>query len=68
MALRVPCACSEEAPLQTGREDLRELDSLDTEKSLLDSPGGGCGPGGRVGGRPGGQRLPGPLALPHLWL
>ncbi|XP_047630926.1 transient receptor potential cation channel subfamily M member 5 isoform X2 [Phacochoerus africanus] len=29
----------EEAPLRTGLEDLQELDSLDTEKSLLCSPG-----------------------------
>ncbi|XP_057583169.1 transient receptor potential cation channel subfamily M member 5 [Hippopotamus amphibius kiboko] len=33
---------SEEAPLRTGPEDLQELDSLDTEKTLL------CGPGGRA--------------------
>ncbi|KAM6160888.1 transient receptor potential cation channel subfamily M member 5 [Erethizon dorsatum] len=30
---------SEEAPLRTGLEDLQELDSLDTEQSLLCSPG-----------------------------
>ena len=34
-------AHSEEAPLRTGPEDLQELDSLDTEKSLL------CGLGSR---------------------
>ncbi|XP_016071999.1 PREDICTED: transient receptor potential cation channel subfamily M member 5 [Miniopterus natalensis] len=33
-------AFSEESPLKTGQEDLQELDSLDTEKSLLCSPGG----------------------------
>ncbi|XP_023393131.1 transient receptor potential cation channel subfamily M member 5 [Pteropus vampyrus] len=32
---------SEEVPLRTGLEDLQELDSLDTEKSLLCSPGSG---------------------------
>ncbi|XP_019522858.1 PREDICTED: transient receptor potential cation channel subfamily M member 5 [Hipposideros armiger] len=32
---------SEEAPLRTGLEDLQELDSLDTETSLLCSPGSG---------------------------
>ncbi|XP_059254797.1 transient receptor potential cation channel subfamily M member 5 [Mustela nigripes] len=32
---------SEEAPLRTGPEGLQELDSLDTEKSLLCSPGSG---------------------------
>lgn len=37
--LRVACAPREEAPLRTGLEDLQELDSLDTEKSLLCSPG-----------------------------
>ena len=39
--LRGSCAHSEEAPLRTGPEDLQELDSLDTEKSLL------CGLGSR---------------------
>ncbi|KAG8522546.1 Transient receptor potential cation channel subfamily M member 5 [Galemys pyrenaicus] len=33
------CARSEEAPLRTGPEDLQELDSLDTETSLLCAPG-----------------------------
>lgn len=32
---------SEEAPLRTGLQDLQELDSLDTETSLLCSPGSG---------------------------
>ncbi|XP_066234344.1 transient receptor potential cation channel subfamily M member 5 [Saccopteryx leptura] len=32
---------SEKSPLRTGQEDLQELDSLDTEKSLLCSPGSG---------------------------
>nr|XP_020738926.1 transient receptor potential cation channel subfamily M member 5-like [Odocoileus virginianus texanus] len=32
---------SEEAPLRTGPEDLQELDSLDTEKSLLCGLGSG---------------------------
>ncbi|XP_036284704.1 transient receptor potential cation channel subfamily M member 5 [Pipistrellus kuhlii] len=37
-------AFSQEAPQQPGREDLRELDSLDAEeKSLLGGPGGGLG-------------------------
>ena len=36
---RVPCACSEETPPRTGPRDLQELDSLDSEKSLLYGPG-----------------------------
>lgn len=39
--LRGSCARSEEAPLRTGPEDLQELDSLDTEKSLLCGLGSG---------------------------
>lgn len=37
----IPCACSEETPPRTGPEGLQELDSLDTEKGLLCSPGSG---------------------------
>ncbi|KAI4562008.1 hypothetical protein MJG53_017062 [Ovis ammon polii x Ovis aries] len=40
--LRGSCARSEEAPLRTGPEDLQELDSLDTEKSLLCGLGSGA--------------------------
>ncbi|XP_045677007.1 transient receptor potential cation channel subfamily M member 5 [Phyllostomus hastatus] len=35
---------SEEAPLQGGQEDLQELDSLDSERSLLCRPGGRAEP------------------------
>ncbi|XP_054553520.1 transient receptor potential cation channel subfamily M member 5 [Talpa occidentalis] len=48
---------SEEAPLRTGPEDLQELDSLDTEKSLL------CYPGTKEPARePGAQGAQGPRA------
>lgn len=67
-ALRVPCACSEEVPLRTGPEGLQELDSLDTEKSLLCSPGSGYGPrGGLAGGRHSLRGAPGRLPHRRLW-
>lgn len=64
-AQRVPCACSEEAPLQGGREDLQELDSLDSERSPLCRPGSRYRPAGGVHGEegPGGPHRRGWAAL-----
>ncbi|KAK1335333.1 LOW QUALITY PROTEIN: hypothetical protein QTO34_003119 [Cnephaeus nilssonii] len=57
---------SEEAPQRTGREDLRELDSLDTEKSLLGGPGGGPGEPAETR-RTQGRRDPRAAFLPTRW-
>ncbi|XP_027993215.2 transient receptor potential cation channel subfamily M member 5 [Eptesicus fuscus] len=59
-------AFSEEAPQRTGREDLRELDSLDTEKSLLGGPGGGPGEPAETR-RTQGRRDPRAAFLPTRW-
>ncbi|XP_036903692.1 transient receptor potential cation channel subfamily M member 5 [Sturnira hondurensis] len=57
---------SEEAPLQGGWEDLRELDSLDSEQSLLCRPGGGAEPPADLR-RTGGRRGPGMASLLARW-
>ncbi|VTJ89050.1 Hypothetical predicted protein [Marmota monax] len=51
-ALSVPLYHSKETPLRTGLEDLQELDSLDTERSLL------CGSGSRSGAEGAGVEEP----------